>query len=234
MRGRIVGKMNTYDTPVAKRLRYFMRQVEITQSALARLSKVSQPTIARILAGRTPEPETTTLMKLGRALGDELCLIQDNRDIDIPSLLPRRDDDIIIEQYDAGGRMGCNGLILQDQPGVISSWSVSKDWLRLNVKGWTNASKLCIVTGFGDSMRPMFAPGDPLLVDTSINTVDYDAVYFFRVGNEGFIKRLQRIPGEGLRVLSANRDFYEPWTVKPGMDFEVIGRVLKIWRDDDC
>ncbi|MGI9159776.1 MAG: S24 family peptidase, partial [Saprospiraceae bacterium] len=192
-----------------------------------------QPTIARILAGKTPDPDVATLMKLGRALGDEMCLIQDNRELDLPSLMPRRDDDIIIDQFDAGGRMGNGGLVLQDQPGVISSWSVTKEWLRLNVKGWSNASRLCIVTGFGDSMRPMFNAGDPLLVDLSIKTVEYDAVYFFRVGKEGFIKRLQRIPGEGLRVLSANRDYYEPWTVKPDMDFEVIGRVLKIWRGDD-
>lgn len=125
------------------------------------------------------------------------------------------------------------GLVLQDQPGVIQSWKVSPEWLRRNVKGYNSAKNLCIVTGFGDSMRPLFNPGDPLLVDTSINTVDFDSIYFFRVENEGFIKRLQRIPGEGLRVLSANRDNYEPWTIKPDMDFQVFGRVLKVWRSED-
>ena len=99
--------------------------------------------------------------------------------------------------------------------------------------GVRSAKDLCIVTGFGDSMRPLFNPGDPLLVDISVNTVEFDTIYFFRVGNEGFIKRLQRIPGEGLRVLSANRDNYEPWTIKPDMDFQVLGRVLKVWRSDD-
>lgn len=137
-----------------------------------------------------------------------------------------------IPQFDTGGAMG-GGLVLQDQPGVIQSWKVSPEWLRKNVKGYNTAKSLCIVTGFGDSMRPLFNPGDPLLVDISVNTVDFDSIYFFRVGNEGFIKRLQRIPGEGLRVLSANRDNYEPWTVKPDMDFEVFGRVLKVWRSED-
>lgn len=137
-----------------------------------------------------------------------------------------------IPQFDTGGAMG-GGLVLQDQPGVIQSWKVSPEWLRRNVKGYNSAKNLCIVTGFGDSMRPLFNPGDPLLVDTSINTVDFDSIYFFRVENEGFIKRLQRIPGEGLRVLSANRDNYEPWTIKPDMDFQVFGRVLKVWRSED-
>ena len=129
--------------------------------------------------------------------------------------------------------MGNGGLILQDQPGTIQRWEVSREWLNQNVKGVSSASQLCIVTGFGDSMKPMFNPGDPLLVDLSVKTVDYDAVYFFRVGDEGFIKRIQRIPGQGLKAISANRDHYEPWTISDDMDFEVLGRVLKVWKGDD-
>lgn len=138
----------------------------------------------------------------------------------------------VIRQYDTGGAMG-SGLVLHDQPGLIHSWSVSEDWLRLNVRHYTSASNLCIVTGFGDSMRPVFNPGDPLLVDRGVSKVDFDGMYFFRVGDEGFIKRLQRVPGEGIRVLSANRDNYDPWTIKPDMDFQVLGRVLKVWCGEE-
>lgn len=137
-----------------------------------------------------------------------------------------------IPQYDTGGAMG-DGLILRDQPGTIQCWRVNQEWLSKNVKGYSSLRNLCIVTGFGDSMRPLFNSGDPVLIDTSVKTVEFDSVYFFRVGEEGFIKRLQRIPGEGLRVLSANRDQYEPWTIKPDMDFEILGRVLKVWRSED-
>jgi hypothetical protein len=142
------------------------------------------------------------------------------------------DDYYEIPQFETGGAMG-DGLILKDQPGIIKAWRVNKEWLQKNVKGYNSVSSLCIVTGFGDSMRGLFNPGDPLLVDTSVKKVEFDSVYFFRVGDEGFIKRLQRIPGEGLRVLSANRDSYEPWTIRPEMDFEVLGRVLKVWRSED-
>lgn len=138
----------------------------------------------------------------------------------------------VIPQYDTRAAMG-SGLLLPDQPGVIQSWHVSKEWIKKNVKGYRSASDLCIVTGFGDSMRPLFNPGDPLLVDISIKTIEFDSIYFFRVGDEGFIKRLQRIPGEGIRVLSANRDNYDPWTIKQDMDFQVLGRVLKVWCSED-
>lgn len=126
-----------------------------------------------------------------------------------------------------------SGVVLKDQPGVIQSWRVSQEWLQKNVRSCSATSNLVIVTGFGDSMRPMFNPGDPLLVDTGVQSVEFDAVYFFRVDDEGFIKRLQRIPGEGIRVLSANRDHYDPWTIKKGMDFQVFGRVLKVWCSED-
>ncbi|WP_026641140.1 S24 family peptidase [Bordetella petrii] len=139
---------------------------------------------------------------------------------------------VTISQYDTGGRMGAAGVELRDQPGVIESWRVSREWLEKNVRGYSQLHSLCIVTGFGDSMRPMFNPGDPLIIDSSVRSVEFDAVYFFRVGNEGFIKRLQRVPGKGLLAISEN-PAYRDWVIDPTMDLEVFGRVLKVWRSED-
>lgn len=139
---------------------------------------------------------------------------------------------ISISQYkDVSGSMG-SGVLLRDQPGEIQNWRVTPDWISKNVRNHTGVNNLCIVTGFGDSMRGMYNPGDPLLVDKGINSVEFDAVYFFRVDGEGFIKTLQRIPGVGLRAISANKD-YETWTITPDMDFEVLARVIKVWESTD-
>ena len=43
---------------------------------------------------------------------------------------------------------------------------------------------------------------------------------------------VRRTTGEGLRVLSENQK-YETWTVRPDMDFEVFGRVLKAWQGEE-
>lgn len=139
--------------------------------------------------------------------------------------------DLIIPQFATGGSMG-TGLLLRDQPGSIQSWHVTHDWVAKNVHNFTSPMNLAIVTGFGDSMRPLYNPGDPLLVDTGVNEVEFDGIYFFRVDDEGFVKRLQRIPGVGLRAISENKS-YESWDIKKGMDFQVFARVLKIWRGDD-
>lgn len=142
------------------------------------------------------------------------------------------DYELVINQYvDVRGAMG-SGILLRDQPGQITKLSVNEEWLNKNVPFNTGKQNLAIVTGFGDSMRGMFNSGDPLLIDTGVKTLDYDGVYFFRVGSEGFIKRLQRIPGDGIRAISTNKE-YESWTITKDMDFEVFGRVLKVWNSED-
>lgn len=148
------------------------------------------------------------------------------------------DADLFINQYEAGGAMG-HGLQLEDKPpGLIKSWRVDHEWLRLNVRHHTGVQNLRIVTGFGPSMRPMFNPGDPLLLDAGVTTVEFDGVYFFRVDNHGFIKTLQRIPTENgviLRAKSKNPD-YDPFDITPKIatseGFEVFGKVLTVWKSE--
>lgn len=140
----------------------------------------------------------------------------------------QRGDNVDLAQYDTGGAMG-GGLVLRDQPGVIRSFNVTREWLEKNLPYFTSIANLAIVTGFGDSMQGLFSPGDPVIVDRGINKADVDGVYFFRVGDEGFIKRLQRIPGQGLLVLSENPK-YRDWTITPDMDFQIMAKVLRAWN----
>lgn len=142
----------------------------------------------------------------------------------------KNQDTVTIPQFDTGGAMG-GGIFLKEQPGVIKSWEVSQEWAHKNLPYYTSLENLGIVTGFGDSMTGMFNPGDPILVDRGITKCDVDGVYFFRVDGEGFIKRLQRIPGEGILVISENTK-YRDWTIKPSMDFQVFAKILTVWRSE--
>lgn len=155
-----------------------------------------------------------------------------------PAATPGDPPDLVITEFDTGGGMDTTGhLMLDDQPGTIRSWRVSQEWLRLNVPNHTGVRNLCIVTGFGPSMRPMFNPGDPLLVDTGVKVVNHEGVYFFRVGDEGFIKMIQRVPdpngaGVMLQIISKNPD-YPPYPMSPkNPHFEVLGKVLTVWRSE--
>ncbi|OGB23320.1 MAG: hypothetical protein A3I66_01255 [Burkholderiales bacterium RIFCSPLOWO2_02_FULL_57_36] len=154
---------------------------------------------------------------------------------DLELVAPQGSDEVMIPQYNAGGAMG-NGLVLDGLAGIIKSWRVDLEWLRLNVRNHTGVKNLCIVTGFGPSMRPMFNPGDPLLLDKGITTFDHeDAIYFFRVGNYGYIKTVQRIPTQDggiiYRAKSKNPD-YDPFDITREMDLEVFGKILTVWKSE--
>lgn len=152
----------------------------------------------------------------------------------IPSHEEDAGQEFKIHQFDTGGSMG-RGVLLRDQPGVIKSWTVSDSWLQQNVHRITSPRNLCIVTGFGPSMQPLFNPGDPLLVDRGITRVDVDAVYFFRIHEEGFIKQVQRLyQGENLvlRAKSYN-PMYDPFDIPQTSAFEVFGRVVKVWKGEE-
>lgn len=144
------------------------------------------------------------------------------------------DEDSIIRQLDTGGSMG-GGFVLADQPGVIKEWRVSDRWMHENVHRVTSAKNLRIVTGFGLSMQPMFNPGDPLLVDCGITRPDVDGIYFFRVGDEGYVKQIQRIPTESGTIYRAksHNEKFDPFDITPGMDFQVFGRVVKVWKSEE-
>lgn len=167
---------------------------------------------------------------------DSLATTKDTHGTQInsePHIQPKAGD-ITISQYETGGSMG-RGVLLPDQPGVIKEWKVSERWVQMNVQRITSSRNLAIVTGFGPSMQPLFNPGDPLLLDRGITCVDTDGIYFFRVGTEGFVKQLQRIPtvnGLLLRAKSYNT-LYDPFDIVEGMDFEVFGRVVKVWKGED-
>lgn len=142
--------------------------------------------------------------------------------------------DVVIRQFETGGSMG-KGVVLAEQPGVIKEWRVSEQWAQQNVHRVTSIKNLAIVTGFGPSMQPLFNPGDPLLVDRGVTRADVDGIYFFRVGDEGFVKQLQRIPTEKGLVLRAKsyNQLYDSFDITVGMDFEVFARVVKVWRGEE-
>lgn len=202
-----------------------------SQADLVRRYKFNQGEISALLRGSRPFGETKA-----RALEETIdgmpARFLDQRPDNIQACYAPADASIVsIYEFDVQGAMG-NGLTLPEQPGVIKKWEVSKEWARRNLPANTGLNNLCIVTGFGDSMRPLFNPGDPLIVDMGVKTIELDATYFFRLGNEGFIKRIQRVPGVGKLVISENK-IYENWVIKDDSDLEVIGRVLKVWESSD-
>lgn len=219
---------------------------DISQADLARATGAKPPSVNDWFSGETKSMKAGTAAKAAQLYGCSALWLSDGTGevwppsaapTEAPAANPGDAPDLVIVQYDTGGSMGSGFHLSETPPGQIKSWRVDHEWLRLNVPAHTGVKNLCIVTGFGPSMRPMFNPGDPLLLDRGVNVVDHDGVYFFRVGDEGFIKMIQRVPdphgaGVMLQIISKNPD-YPPYPMSPkNQEFEVLGKVLTVWRSE--
>lgn len=220
-----------------KILKALMEEYGDDAYSLEEKSGVPQPTTQRFLSGKHGDPRSSTVKKWAAAYGVKESQLRGDEPLEeikspnqvMPSFQKTSDDFVTISQFEeVGASMGV-GVLLAEQPGQITGWNVTREWLAKNIPANTGSGNLCIITGFGDSMKGMFNPGDPIVVDTGVKACKHDGVYFFRVGDEGFVKRLQRIPNIGIKVISTNPD-YESWTITPDMDFQVLGKVLKVWE----
>jgi phage repressor protein C with HTH and peptisase S24 domain len=117
---------------------------------------------------------------------------------------------------------------------VPSDWvpfeqiTLSLDWVRERLPQ-DHSNDLVRVNGRGDSMEPYFHDGDLLICDIGF---DREArlkpgIYLFRVDDELFAKRLERIPG-GWRAL--NGDGSEAFRIGKRHKFEPVARVLAAWK----
>lgn len=85
------------------------------------------------------------------------------------------------------------------------------------------------VVADGPSMEPRIWDGDSLLINYDDKVVLNDCVYVFIFKDEWFIKRLFKVPGGGLRIVSDNPDKnrWPDWFIQPEeMEyFELVARV---------
>lgn len=136
---------------------------------------------------------------------------------------------IALELLAVRGSMGY-GVARAEQEDVVTRMEVDERWLR-RVATFTAVENLALITGKGDSMRPTFDDGDPLLVDRGVHDIKMDAVYVLAVNDDLYIKRLQRRPDGSLLMLSDNPQ-YQPYHITNGEKnkVEVLGRVLLAWN----
>lgn len=86
-----------------------------------------------------------------------------------------------------------------------------------------------IIFAKGDSMMPTIEGGDSLLVDLTKKEIHDGAIYCVRIDGEVYAKRLQKLPPNKVKVISDNKEKYDPFYIdlsaELNFDFEVIGEV---------
>ena len=120
--------------------------------------------------------------------------------------------------------MGC-GITVYDET-QTATYNISLELARdLGI----NANNSEMIIASGDSMLPTIEGGDTLLIDLSRTEIYDGKIYCVRIDNQLYAKRLQRIPPNIVKVISDNKDKYDPFYVDYSKtidyDFAVIGEI---------
>ncbi len=108
---------------------------------------------------------------------------------------------------------------------VATQLSFRRDWIHREIHA--NPAHLHLIYVRGDSMEPDLQDGEIVMVDTSVaDRVPRDGIYVVQIDHQVAVKRLQRLPGDQVKVMSSNRA-YEPFTAHLGDgELKVIGKVI--------
>lgn len=99
-----------------------------------------------------------------------------------------------------------------------------RDWVVSVLRASPSALRAVEISG--DSMWPTLADGDVVLLSIGDSEVRDDGIYAFGIGDDVFVKRIQRQGGGRLVAHSDNREKYEPFEIPVSGDARIIGRVL--------
>lgn len=141
--------------------------------------------------------------------------------------LRARPDEILIPQYDVRAAMG-HGQVPADYNEAIRNLIVREDVLREKGVTYTSAAALAMITGWGQSMEGTINDKDPVIVDRGVNEFIGDGVYVLTWHGLLYIKRLQQVDEDHLRMISDNKH-YENQTARID-DVTIHAKVLLVWN----
>lgn len=138
------------------------------------------------------------------------------------------DDYVVVPFYHVSASAG-PGATAQDSP-AIKGLAFRQDWIHR--KGCPPLS-LSLITVVGDSMEPTLSDGDTVMICAAQDKPRDAALYVIRIDGDLLIKRLQRLPGQRIKVKSDNPAYgdYEIDLTSLPPDFKIIGRVVWIARE---
>lgn len=219
---------------LSERISWLLDAYNLSQSELAKIAKVKQPSVAAWVNGRTQSLKADVALAICEKLpvmynwlvtgqGEPLPKGKDivPVDIDVDS-----DEYVKIPVYkiecSAGhGRENAPTFTTDDE---AEPKSYRASWLH---KHHLTQEKLKVFEVIGDSMSPFLYPGDSVTVDTSFKDILNSRVYVFTYRGEWRIKRLRKMLDGGLSVISDNPSW--PVEVIPPSETEyvyIVGRVV--------
>ncbi|MFZ2948804.1 MAG: S24 family peptidase [Desulfuromonadaceae bacterium] len=130
-----------------------------------------------------------------------------------------------IPLYDVHAAAGAGAIV--EHENIIDFLYFKSEWVRFSLNA--SPQDLYLIHVEGESMEPTLRPGDVILVDhRTADTLPRDGIYVLRMDDTLLVKRLQRLPGNIIKVTSDN-SAYDPFTISlgdPMAGVAIIGRVV--------
>jgi len=124
-------------------------------------------------------------------------------------------------------RVAAGEGLLVDRERVVGTRAFDRAWLEGDLR--MSPQDLRLVVVYGDSMWPTLADGDMVMVNMKETRLWRDDIYVLREDDAVMVKRLQRLPVGGFKVISDN-PAYPAVTVLPAQaedqKMAIVGRVV--------
>lgn len=191
----------------------------LSRAALGELIGTSADKVKHVETGHQ-RADHEFLFALGGALGVDL-----NELLGLPhagKILPTPTDFVSIPRLDVEASAGHGAEGTAED--ITGHYAFNRKWLAR--RGLT-PNNLSVITVHGDSMEPEIYGGDLILIDCAQTDPVDSQIFATRFSGDLFVKRIQRLPGDRLQLISANA-VYPPLIVTPSeaSDVEIVGRVV--------
>jgi phage repressor protein C with HTH and peptisase S24 domain len=231
-------KEEVFRKELSERLKLALAKAGFTQEVLAEKIGVSLSGVKKWLTGAS-DPKWSSIVSTSEvcgvsvewlATGKGAMMASRQREIDNASLFPANSNDFApVPVFDVQASAGNGAMNFGEVIAGYLSLPISylRDQLGVNPKD------ACGIYVNGDSMEPALEDGGIALLDRSQNARSQkgDGIYTFRIGDELFIKRLER-QGSRIVVHSDNRA-YTPWemTDTDKANMKILARVVGTFRN---
>jgi len=201
--------------------------------ALADASGISVSQIYRIMGGAATRKPTITALAQAAGVHREWFVTGKGRkwlEKEAPSDIAEPGGEYsFIPLYDVHASAGHGAIV--DSEVVADDLSFKTEWI--NNELHVNAADLYLIYVQGDSMEPAMRAGDIILVNRVNQAISADGIYVLQMEGTLLVKRLQRLPGNRIRITSDN-PAYQPFEMElAALDADgnaLVGRVVWIGR----
>lgn len=133
---------------------------------------------------------------------------------------------VSIQQVDYFGSCGLGVMNFEDFP-EIKTLQVTPAWFNKNFSFY-NPRDIKIITALGDSMEPEIRDGDAVFIDITDRETLRDGIYLLVVDGEAYIKRIQKLIGKKIALISSNKAYKDiEVSLDSDIEIRVLGRVIK-------